>query len=103
MNNDSQNSIVTLITLNKVLPNNSTCPIEVNPAFIVYMQRSTHNDFPVTILQLAYLSEFIYILETPQEVSDRQMELMTKALNSLVGTMVNRMDETFGGDGFLGF
>lgn len=106
MNNNSQNSIVTFITLSKAVTDIhgqivSTEPVEVNPAFIVYMDRSTIGNTPVTVVHLAHTNNFLSILETPEQVSQFQMDLILKALNSLVGTMMQQMDEQFGGtDGF---
>jgi len=89
----SQNNMISFITLTDILGQK----VELNPAFIVYMMRDvTETDagamIPFTNISLSS-GPNIYVMETPEEISNLQMQTIAKAMAALMPMMQDVMEE----------
>ena len=89
----SQNNMISFITLT-----NLDCQkVELNPAFILMMKRDTYEpeqgiEVPCTKIYLS-TGTAIYALETPEEISNLQIQTIAKAMSALMPMMQDVMDE----------
>lgn len=94
-----QNQMLAFVTLEDI----DGQSIELNPAFIIYMQRitvATSNrknaaQIPATKLQLT-VGEPIYVIQTPEEIANLQMETVGKVMATVMHTtaaIMNGMEE----------
>lgn len=92
----TQNNIQMFITLHDIRGN----WFELNPAYIVIMQRGYDGDgdnaLPITKLQLT-TGTTIEVIQTPEEISDQQMGKMGELMQTIFATtqkmMANAMDD----------
>jgi hypothetical protein len=89
----SQNNMISFITLTDIIGQK----VELNPAFIVYMMRDvTETDagamMPFTNISLS-AGPNIYVMETPEEISNLQMQTIAKAMAALMPMMQDVMEE----------
>ena len=89
----SQNNMISFITLTDIIGQK----VELNPAFIVYMMRDvTETDegamIPFTNLYLSS-GPNIYVMETPEEISNLQMQTISKAMVALMPMIQEVMEE----------
>jgi uncharacterized protein YlzI (FlbEa/FlbD family) len=68
--------------------------IELNPGYIVFMERIVDNELPTTMIHLT-TGKNLAVIQTPEEISDQQMhkmgELMVTMANQMT-TMLSDMD-----------
>jgi len=89
----SQNNMISFITLTDL----DSEKIELNPAFIVMMKRDTYEpeegvEMPFTKIYLS-TGNAIYALETPEEISNLQMQTVAKAMAALMPMMNDMFEE----------
>lgn len=75
----SQNNMIAFITLTDTELN----PVEINPAFIMMMQRVHNQTIPCTKLTLSF-NNTLCVLQTPEEIASRQMDSMSKVMESVM-------------------
>jgi hypothetical protein len=74
--------------------------LEMNPAFIIYMTRGTHVDtgMPCTTINIT-TGATITILETPEQISQLQMDNLEKVMGSIMtitAKAMAAMEDDFG-------
>jgi hypothetical protein len=92
----NQNNVQNFITLHTT----EDCAIEMNPAFIIYMTRGTHvaTGMPCTTVHLT-TNMTITIWETPEQISNLQMESLEKVMGSIMSITakaVQQLEEDMG-------
>lgn len=70
--------------------------IELNPAFIVYMERITSklSQLPLTIVHLT-TGNSLEVIQTPEEISDQQMAKMSELMETVFQQTISLVDTTF--------
>ena len=89
----SQNNMISFITLTDL----DSEKVELNPAFILMMRRDTYEpeegiEVPYTKIYLS-TGTAIYALETPEEISNLQMQTVAKAMSALMPMMQDIMED----------
>jgi len=89
----NQNNMISFITLTDLDADN----IELNPAFIVMMKRDTYMpeegiEMPFTKLYLSS-GQHIYCTETPEQISELQMQAVARTMGSLMPMFTDIMEE----------
>jgi hypothetical protein len=89
----SQNNMITFITLTDL----DAGKVELNPAFIVMMKRDTHMpeegvEMPFTKIYLSS-GQHVWCVETPEEISNLQMQSIAKAMEALMPMFKDVMEE----------
>lgn len=86
----NQNNMQAFITLTDTVHN---CDIEINPAFIIYMQRTTHVEtgMPATIINLT-TGAAISVWQTPEQIAQLQIEATEKLMLAVVNMTAKIME-----------
>lgn len=87
----SQNNMISFITINSV----DGELIELNPAYIAMMQRSTHDEIPCTNITLGS-GVSITVMQTPEQIAQLQMDAVANLMESVMKTthaIVMNMEE----------
>jgi len=89
----SQNNMISFITLTDL----DAGKIELNPAFIVMMKRDTYTpeesvEMPFTKLYLSS-GQHVYCTETPEQISELQMEAVALTMGALLPMFQDVMEE----------
>ena len=84
------NNIQNFITLHST----EDCAIEMNSAFIIYMTRGTHvaTGMPCTTVHLT-TGATITIWETPEQISNLQMQALEKVMTTIMTITAKAMDQ----------
>jgi hypothetical protein len=93
----NQNNMQAFITLNQIADDGQ---IEINPAFIVYMQRSIAKTepgegMPCTIIRIT-TGHTLWVWETPEQIAQLQMDATEKIMGSVMdmtARMIQNIDE----------
>ena len=90
---NTQNNMISFITLTDL----EAGKVEVNPAFIIMMRRDTYQpeegvEMPFTKLYLSS-GHHVWCTETPEEISNLQMQTIAKAMSALMPMMADLMEE----------
>lgn len=83
----SQNNMISFLTLNDLDSN----IVELNPAFIVMMQRINNESIPYTKLTLSF-NNTITVTQTPEEIAQLQMDAVSKVMESVMVMTKNIME-----------
>jgi hypothetical protein len=83
-------SFITLTTVNDH-------KVEINPGYIVMMERDVfENDegamIPFTNIYLSF-SKNVYVMETPEEIAQLQMDTIAKAMSALMPMLQDVMED----------
>lgn len=77
----SQNNMISFVTLNS----SEGELIELNPAYIMMMQRSTHDEIPCTKITLGS-AVTLTVMQTPEQIAQLQMDAVANLMESVMKT-----------------
>lgn len=88
----SQNNMIAFITLTQIDETGYTSPVELNPAFLMMMQRTNVANIPCTKLTLSFNND-VCVTQTPEQIAQLQMETFSSIMKNVMVTTQKLMEE----------
>lgn len=88
----SQNNMIAFITLTQVDDTGYTAPVEINPSFLMMMQRTNVANIPCTRLTLSFNND-VCVTQTPEEIAQLQMDTFNSIMKNVMISTQKMMED----------